>query len=60
MAEVVAQFFQISGVNMVPPDNLAELIPYLLQVVVSVVLVVAVFKVISAIVQIFCNWRWFR
>ena len=45
---------------MVPPDNLTQLIPYLLQFIVAVVLVLAVFKVISAIVQIFCNWRWFK
>ena len=60
MAGIVSEFFGISGLDMIPPDNLAELIPYLLQVVVVLVLVLAVFKVISAIVQIFCNWRWFR
>jgi hypothetical protein len=60
MAGIVSEFFGISGLDMIPPDNLAELIPYLLQVVVALVLVLAVFKVISAIVQIFCNWRWFR
>ena len=60
MAAVVAAFFGISGLDMVPPDNLGELIPYLLQFIVAVVLVLAVFKVIAAIVQIFCNWRWFR
>ena len=60
MSAVVAAFFGISGLDMVPPDNLGELIPYLLQFIVAVVLVLAVFKVIAAIVQIFCNWRWFR
>lgn len=60
MAAIVSEFFSISGVDMIPPDNLAELIPYLLQVIVAVVLVLAVFKVIAAITQIFCNWRWFK
>ena len=30
MAEVVSEFFTVVWVDMVPPDNLAELIPYLL------------------------------
>lgn len=60
MAAIVSEFFSISGVDMIPPDNLAGLIPYLLQVIVAVVLVLAVFKVIAAITQIFCNWRWFK
>lgn len=60
MASVVSEFFGIIGVDMVPPATLGELIPYLLQIIVGVVLVVAVFKVIGAIAQIFCNWKWFR
>ena len=54
---VVAEFFQITGVDMLPPDNLAELIPYLLQVVVGVVLVSGVFGVIGKIADIFTNFR---
>jgi len=60
MVQVVAQFFSICGLDVTPPDTLAALIPYLLTVFVCVVLVSAVFRVIAAIVQIFCNWRWFR
>lgn len=60
MAVIVSEFFGISGVDMLPPETFAELIPYLLQVFVAVVLVLAVFKVISTITQIFCNWRWFK
>ncbi len=60
MAAVVSEFFGISGVDMLPPENLGQLIPWLLQVIVAVVLVLAVFKLIAGIVQIFCNWRWFR
>ena len=57
MAPVVAEFFQVIGVNPVPPQNLAELIPYLLQVVVGVALVSAVFGVIGRIADIFTNFR---
>jgi hypothetical protein len=60
MMQVVTDFFGLTGLSMAPPSDMAELIPYLLQFIVAVVLVLAVFKVISAIVQIFCNWRWFR
>lgn len=59
MAAVVAQFFGIVGVDAVPPDNLAQLIPYLLQVLVGVVLVLAVFKVVFLLVSAFMDWgRW--
>lgn len=60
MAAIIAEFFQISGLDMVPPSTFSELIPYLLQVLVGMVLVLAVFKLIAGIVGIFCNWRWFR
>ena len=59
MAAVVAEFFQIIGLEMVPPQTLAELIPYLLQVVVGVALVSGVFGVIGKIVElIFDMTRW--
>lgn len=57
MAGVVAEFFQIAGLDIVPPENLAELIPYLLQVVVSVALVSGVFGVIGRIAESFGNFR---
>lgn len=60
MVEIVSEFFGISGLDMMPPQNLGELIPWLIQVIVAVVLVLAVFKMIAAIVQLFCNWRWFK
>ena len=34
MAEIIAEFFGIIGVDMIPPNNLAELIPYLLAEVI--------------------------
>lgn len=55
MAAVVAEFFQVIGVDMVPPSTMAELIPYLLTVVVGVFLVAMVFKVVSAICAAFIS-----
>ena len=49
MAYLVAQFFVITGVDAVPPNNLAELIPYLLTVAVAVFLVSAVFAILGGI-----------
>lgn len=60
MLDIVYEFFTLVGLDSVAPSNLAELIPYLCKFIVAVVLVLAVFKMISSIVQIFCNWRWFR
>lgn len=57
MAAVVAEFFGIIGVDMIPPTNLSELIPYLLVVVVGVALVSAVFGVIGKIVEALFNFR---
>lgn len=59
MAAAVAQFFQVIGVDIVPPTTMAELIPYLLTVVIGVFLVAMVFKVISAIVYGLMNMRRF-
>lgn len=60
MVAIVSEFFGICGLDMVPPDNLAELIPYLLQVIVGVVLAVAVLKLVSGIARSFMDWRWTR
>lgn len=60
MAALVSEFFGLSGLDMVPPQTFAELLPYLLQVTVAVVLVLAVFRVIGSIVRLFCDGRWLR
>nr|WP_325296704.1 hypothetical protein [uncultured Dysosmobacter sp.] len=59
MAVIVAEFFQIIGVDAVPPSNMAELIPYLLTVVVGVALVSGVFGVIGRLAENIMNWRRF-
>jgi len=57
--DIVYDFLALADLTYVPA-TLAELIPYLLRFIVAVVLVLAVFKVIAALTQIFCNWRWFK
>jgi len=59
MLDAVYDFLALSGLEAVPL-NLAEFLPYLLRFIVAVVLVLAVFKVIGAVTQIFCSWRWFK
>lgn len=60
MAVIVAEFFGVSGLDILPPQTFAELIPYLLQVFVAVVLALAVFRVIGQIAQLFASGRWLR
>lgn len=60
MAEIVAEFFSIIGVDQIPPTNIAELIPYLLTVFVGVFLVSAVFSIIKEIAVSLFDWRRFR
>lgn len=60
MAAVVAEFFAITGIDMVPPETFAELIPYMIEIVVGVALVSAVFGVIGKYAQTimdFLRWR---
>ena len=60
MAQVVAEFFGVVGVDAVPPSTMAELIPYLLTIFVGVALVSGVFRVIgllAGIVLDFTRWR---
>lgn len=58
MAEVVSEFFLIVG-SEVPPDNLAELIPYLLTVQVGIALVSGVFRVIGRLAEAIMDFRRF-
>lgn len=57
MAALVAEFFTIMGLDMIPPDNLSELIPYLLTVLVAVVLVSGVFRVIGRLAESVMDFR---
>ncbi|WP_101696663.1 hypothetical protein [Clostridium minihomine] len=51
MIQVVSEFLGIVGVDVVPPSNLAELIPYLISVFIGLILVLAVFRVFAAILD---------
>ena len=59
MAEVVSEFFTVVWMDMIPPDNLSELIPYLLSVFVSVAMVSGVFRVIGRLVEAIIDFRRF-
>ena len=59
MVSAVAEFFQSTGVDIIPPTNMAELIPYLLTVFVAVVLVTAVFRIVAVVAAALVNWRRF-
>lgn len=57
MAAVVANFFSIVGVDTVPPETLAELVPYLLMVFVGLALVSGVFRVIGKLAEVLMDFR---
>ena len=59
MALLVAEFFSIVGVDAVPPSTLAELIPYMLSVLVGVCLESGVFAVIGKLLNLILDFtRW--
>ena len=51
MVALVAEFFGIIGADMVPPATFSELIPYLLQIFVGLVLVITVFRIFGGIAR---------
>lgn len=59
MAEVVSEFFTVVWADMIPPDNLSELIPYLLSIFVSVAMVSGVFRVIGRLAEAVMDFRRF-
>lgn len=57
MALVIAEFFEVIGVDAAPPTTMAELIPYLLTVLLGVFLVSAVFGLIGKLAELLLNFR---
>ena len=57
MTAIITELFGIVGVDMLPPSNLAELIPYLLTILVGVALVSGVFRVIGRLVELLMDFR---
>lgn len=52
MAALVAEFFEISGIETVP-ETLGELIPYMFRFLAAVTLVSGVFRFLGKVVEIF-------
>lgn len=52
MFDVVLQLFGLIGVDLVVPQNLAELIPWVLKVAVSIGLLTYVFSFLSSLVRL--------
>ena len=59
MAAVVAEFFQVIGVDPTPPETIAELIVWLVLIWIGVKLVCGVFRLFGKLTEIFLNWRRF-
>lgn len=59
MLDQVYEFFGLAGLE-TPPSCLAELIPYLLQFTVAIVLVLATFKLVAAVLKCFFSWGWLK
>ena len=57
MAEIIAEFFGVIGVDQVPPHTLAELIPYQYTIYIGVALVTAVFRVIGRLAEVIMDFR---
>lgn len=57
MASVIAEFFAITGIDITPPTNMAELIPYLLTVFVGVCIVSGVFRVLGKLAECIMSFR---
>lgn len=57
MAPLVYEFLGIIDVDALPPENLSELIPYLLEVLIGITLVSGVFWVVGKIVDVFTDFR---
>lgn len=57
MVLVIAEFFEVIGVDMAAPTTMAELIPYLLTVLLGVFLVSAVFGLIGKLAELLLNFR---
>ncbi len=57
MALVIAEFFGVIGVDQTPPETLAELIPWIVNIYIGVVLVSLVFRVIGKLCEKIMDWR---
>lgn len=59
MALVIAEFFNVIGVDAAAPTTMAELIPWALSVYIGVMLVCGVFRVFGKLAELLMNGRRF-
>ena len=59
MADVVAEFFGVIGVDAVPPETMAELIVWLVMIWIGEKLVCTVFRVFGKLMEFVLSWRKF-
>ena len=57
MEETIRQFFEIVGFSMEVPQTFPELLQWLVYILISLMLVLAVFRVIGSIVTVFVNFK---
>lgn len=57
MAQIIAEFFGVVGLDQVAPQTLEQLIPYELHVHIGVVLVTTVFRVIGRLAEVIIDSR---
>lgn len=60
MADLIAEFFQVVGIEGGPPSTMAELIPYLLTVLIGVALVSGVFFVLGKLADVVLDFTRFH
>ena len=59
MLSSVMEFFGIVGVDIIPPTNFGELVPYLLQVGVGLMLAGMTFRLVLGVSRVF-SARWWK
>lgn len=59
MAEIISDFFQVTGADITIPGNFGELIPYFANIFIGVCIVSATFRVLGKIIDMVLGWtRW--
>ena len=59
MFSTVAEFFGIIGLDVIPPTTFGELVPYLLQVGVGLILAGMTFRLVLGVSRVF-SARWWK
>lgn len=57
MASIFSELCSFFGITAEPPQNLGELLPWLLQILVALALVLFVFSMVREIVKTICRGR---